>query len=366
MQATNVEQTSIVPKRVWRGLGGLPAPVRGLLEFLGAFGLSLVMFGLLLLLLGKDPLQAYAEIYRGALSTPYGWSEVLVKMTPFLLCALAAAIPAQVGLINVGTDGQLYMGAIAATAVALQAPDLPAPLLIPLLVLAGCLGGGLWGGLVGWMRSTAGLNETIASLLLNYVAILVADYLLHGPWKDSGSFNWPYTADFSQNARLAHPDLPLLGVSRVSLGIFMAVGAVLLYLLLLRYTRWGYEMRVVGGNAEAARRTGLPVRGYVIAAMLIGGAVAGLAGMIEVTAIQGRLQPGISNGYGYIGFLVAWLAAQRPGRLIVMGALLGMISVGGDVIQLGLSLPSSAVNILMALILFCVLGTRKAQSAGGS
>jgi simple sugar transport system permease protein len=136
-----------------------------------------------------------------------------------------------------------------------------------------------------------------------------------------------------------------------------------LYAWLMNYTRWGYHLRVVGGNAEAARRVGLPIAGYTILAMALGGAMAGLYGMIEVTAIQGRLRGGIASGYGYIGFLVAWLAGQAPGRIIVMAALLGLLSVGGDVIQIRAGLPSSTTNILMALILFFVLGMRSRAKA---
>jgi simple sugar transport system permease protein len=187
-------------------------------------------------------------------------------------------------------------------------------------------------------------------LLLNYVAALIVDYFVHGPWKDRSGMNWPYTAEFSDAARLV-----TFGTTRISAGIFLALGAVALYYWFMNRTRWGYELRVVGGNAEAARRSGLSPTRYIILAMMLGGAMAGLYGMIEVTAIQGRLRGGISQGYGYIGFLVAWLAGHAPLRIIVMATLLGLLSVGGDVLQIRSGLPSSVTNILMALILFFVL-----------
>lgn len=348
--ADGVTRTPLDAVRGWRGW-------REVISFLGAVAGALVLFALLLLLLGKDPLATYAAIYAGTLGDSYGWGEVVVKMIPFILCALAAAIPARAGLVNVGGEGQLYAGAWMTTLLALNLGALPSPLLIPLLIAAGCLGGALWGGLVGVLRARFGLNETITSLLLNYVAALSIDYFVHGPWKDRSGMNWPYTAEFADSARLI-----TFGTTRISAGLFLALIAVGLYWWWMHHTRWGYHLRVVGGNPEAARRSGLNVRRYTVLAMMLGGAMAGLYGMIEVTAIQGRLRGGISQGYGYIGFLVAWLAGHRPLPIVLMAGLLAVLSVGGDVIQISAGLPSSATNILMALILFFVLAGQAGRS----
>lgn len=207
------------------------------------------------------------------------------------------------------------------------------------------------------MRVRFSLNETIASLLLNYVAGLIVDFFVHGPWKDTSGMNWPYTAEFADSARLV-----TFGDTRISAGILFALVAVGLYYWLMYRTRWGYNFRVVGGNPAAARRSGLAINRYMILALALGGAMAGLYGMIEVTAIQGRLRGG-SGGYGYIGFLVAWLAGHQPFRIVAMAALLGLLSVGGDVIQIRAGLPSSTTNILMALILFFVLATGREKAA---
>ena len=314
---------------------------------------AMVLFGLILLALGKDPLQAYGAIFRGALGDAYGWTEVLVKVAPFVLCALAAAIAAQVGLINVGADGQFQIGALTATIVALSFDDMPGIIFLPLLAVAGMAGGALWGGVAGLLRAGPGLNEAISTLLLNFVALRVVDNFVHGPLKDTGSFNWPYSPPFTAGARL-----PLFGDTRAHVGIIIALVVVGFFFLLMTRTRWGYTMRVVGGNAEAARRAGISIPRYLLAGMLLGGAAAGLAGMIEVTAIHGRLQPGIGVGFGYIGFLASWLAGGRPLAIIPMAALLAVIAVGGEVLQISARVPSSSVNILMALILFFVLGTR--------
>lgn len=340
----------------------------GWLNGVGKFVLSvlaaMLVFAVLLLVIGKNPILVYAQIFEGTLGSTYGWSEIIVKMIPFILCALAVSIPARLGLINVGGEGQIYMGAIFAGFAALQIGDaLPTIVLIPVLCVIGMIGGALWGGLCGLLRAYAGLNETISSLLLTYIASLTMDFLVSGPLKDRS------TAALGQSYSKLFPDsaqLPTFFDTRINLGIIFALIAVGFYFWLFNYTRWGYKMRVVGGNPEAAKRSGIRVRQYIVLAMMLGGAFAGLTGMIEVIAIQGRLRGGISNGYGYVGFLVAWLAAQKPGLIVFMAALLGLISFGGDTIQIVSSLPSSTVNILMALILFFVLrnqglSTMKAQ-----
>lgn len=338
----------------------IPLPLRRVLMFISAFVLALILFSLVLLVLGKDPVAAYEQIYLGSLADEYGRNEVLVKMIPFILCALAVAIPAQVGLINVGGEGQIVMGAIFTTVAALALGDsLPAPVMIPLLVLVSCIGGGLWGAIVGFLRAYIGLNETICSLLLSYIANLILEWAIHGPLKDPLGSNWAQSALFSDSATL-----PTWGTTRVSAGIIFALVAVLIYFWVLNRTRWGYKLRVIGGNAEAARRSGIRINRYIIMTMVIGAAMAGLAGMVEVAAIQGRLRGGITNGYGYIGFLVTWIALQRPFGIVIVAGLLGIIAVGGDMLQIGVNLPSSTVNILMALILFFILRNQGAEKQG--
>jgi general nucleoside transport system permease protein len=335
----------------------IPVPLRRIMSYVIAFLLALVAFSVVLIALGKDPIAAYQQIYQGSLADAYGRSEVIVKMIPFILCALAVAIPAQVGLINVGGEGQIYMGALFASVIALAMPDLPGIILVPLMVVAGCLGGGLWASIAGALKAFIGLNEVICSLLLSYIANLIIEFIIHGPLRDPGGSNWAYSARFSANAAL-----PMLGDTRISLGIAFAIVAALIYFWVLNYTRWGYKLRVIGGNPEAARRSGLQINRYILLTMFIGGAMAGLAGMVEVVAIQDRLRGGISNGYGYIGFLVAWIALQRPFAIVLVAALLGIISVGGDMLQIGVNLPASTVNILMALILFFILRNQGKQT----
>lgn len=317
----------------------------------GALILAMIVFGVVLLLFGKDPLRAYTDIFNTTLGSSYGLSEALVKLIPLVFCALAVLLPARIGLVNVGGEGQLYLGAWLATWGALTFGAWPRPIALPLVIVLGFLGGALWAAIPALLRIKAGLNETISTLLLNYVAVLFVNLFIFGPWKDSASANFPQTVEFSEAVRL-----PQFGDTRVHLGLVLALVAAALIYFVLKKTRWGFEMRAIGGNAEAARRKGLPIARYILFNMMIAGGLAGLAGMGEVMAIQGRLRPGISPGYGYMGFLISWLAMQNPLGVVIMSFVMAIIALGGDTLQLTQGMPFATVNILMALILFIVLG----------
>jgi simple sugar transport system permease protein len=311
----------------------------------------MVCFAIILLLFGKDSLRAYSDIFRQTLGSRYGWSEVLVKLIPLLLCALAVLLPARLGLVNVGGEGQIYMGAWLATWGALSLGDLPRPLALTAVLVLGFIGGGLWAAIPAYLRAKGWLNEVISTLLLNYVAIQFVNYFIFGAWRDPESANFPQTVRFA-DAFL----LPQFGGTRVHLLLPLGLLAAVLIFFLLRYTHWGYAMRAIGGNPEAALRHGFPITRYLILSMIIAGGLAGLAGVGEVMAIQGRLRPAFSPGYGYVGFLISWLAGHSPFAAIGMAFLLAVIALGGDTLQITQNVPFSTVNILMALILFIVLG----------
>lgn len=328
------------------------------LRFVGALVVASLAFGLLLVLQGRNPVQAYADIFGTTLGTAFGRSEVVVKMIPLMLCALAVAVPARVGLVNVGGEGQLYLGAWFASGVALGFTDLPWWLMLPLMGAMSMVGGAIWALVPAILRARGWLNETISTLLLNYVAILFVQFFVFGPWKDPQSANFPQSREFVPAAHL-----PTFGGYRLHAGIVIALVAVAILYFILRQTRWGYEMRAIGGNPEAARRVGIPIGAYLITALMVGGALAGIAGFGEVSAIQGRLRPEISPGYGFIGFLVSWLAGHNPLTIVVMSLLLAILTAGGDSLQIGQHLPFASVNLLMALTLFVVLAQRSRPEA---
>jgi simple sugar transport system permease protein len=320
------------------------------IRFFGLLGFAFLVFAILLLAFGKNPLKAYMDIFSSTLGSTYGISEILVKMIPLTLTAVAVAVPSKIWLINVGGEGQLYIGALFATWGALTLNALPAWILLPIISVLGVLGGGLWASISGILRAKGWVSETISTLLLNYVAILLVNFFVFGPWKDPESANYPQTAEFVDAATL-----PAIGGTRVHLGFIFVLAALTLFYFVLSRTRWGLEMRAIGGNPEAARRSGIPISGYIILLMFIGGGLAGLAGMIEVSAIQGRLRPSLSPGYGFIGFLISWMAGGNPLGIVAAAFLLAVVTAGGDILQMAHGLPGSAVNILNALILFVVL-----------
>ena len=314
-------------------------------------------FGAVLALYGRNPVATYWDLLHTTLGSARGISEVLVVMIPLMFCALAVAIPARIGMVNVGGEGQLYIGAIFAAYVPLTWPGLPKSLMLPLMVLGGFLGGGFWAGLSGYLRAKGLLSEVLSTLLMNSVAGFGLQYLVFGVWHDPGSSNFPQSKRYPAAAVLPH-----FGFGRLHAGLLIALAAVTLFWFVLSKTRWGYEMRAIGCNPEAARRNGIPISWYIVLLFVIGGGIAGIGGMAESSAIQGRLRPGFSSSYGYIGFLVSWLAGHNPALIVIMSFLLAVITSGRDVIQITQNLPAAAVNILMALILFVVLAARAGKA----
>ena len=321
-----------------------------IVRYLILFALAMIMFAIVLLIAGRDPIQAYKDIFSNSLGSWYGFSEVLVKFIPLALAGVAVAIPSKIGLINVGAEGQIYMGAWLASWAALTFTNLPAWILLPLMLICGFLGGGIWAALAGFMRAKGWMNETISTLLMNYIAILFVSVFIFGPWKEPMSSNFPQSPLFVEAAQL-----PKFFGTRVHFGLVFALIIIPLYAFFLNKTRWGLEMRSIGGNPEAARRNGTPIFKYIILIMLISGGIAGIAGMGEVSGMDGRLQPSFSTGFGFTGFLISWLSNGNPWGILVMSFVLAVFSTGGDILQITQGLPYSVVNILLALILLMVL-----------
>lgn len=340
---------------IWR-LAGARAMATRIAVALAA---ALVVFAVLLALADKDPLRAYLDTLRYLFGNAYGFSELVVRMIPLLLTGLAVALPSRVGLINVGGEGQLYMGGWLATGGALAVADQPAWIALPAVAVLGFVGGGLWALIPGVLRALRLVNETISTLLLNYIAPLIVSYFIFGPWRSPESASYPESPAFADAARL-----PSFFHTRIHAGLLFAALGLALYGYALARTRFGLEMRAIGGNAEAARRLGLPVMRTMLVVMFLGGGAAGLAGMAEVSAIQGRLVAELSPGYGFIGFLVSWLAGASAGGIVVMAFLFAVISSVGDILQITQGLPYAVINVLLALVLFIVLARR--PSLGGA
>jgi ABC-type uncharacterized transport system permease subunit len=315
-------------------------------------------FGLLVLTKGADPIDVYTSMWS-ALTSGTALDGILLKATPLILAALAVTVPAKAGLVNVGGEGQLVMGGVFAAGVSLYVPHgASGGLVLVLMCLAAGVGGALWSLLAALLRLAVGINEAVSTLLLNYLAINVMLYLIYDRWKDPLGSGQPASQPIPVAERF-----PLLGSTKVHAGLLLALGAVALVWWLLRSTRWGFQLRVVGGNPEAARRAGIRVGLTLASAMVLGGALAGLGGVAQVAGTEFKLRPGFLLTYGYVGFLASWLARHKPIHAGVGALVLAAISVSGDSLQIDSALPAATVNVLMALVLLAVFGWTKVKEA---
>lgn len=336
--------------------------------FEGALSASLSTFAFFLAssaffaLLGRSPLPLIAELLKGAFGSSYGISETLVKSSPILLCALATALPARLGLLTVGAAGQFYLGAWCGTAVLLGAGGLSGVALGLIVFLAACLGGGVWSLIPGFLKARIEVNETLATLLLNYVAALLVDWVVYGPWRDPSNLGWPATKSFPESIKL-----PLLVPgTRLHAGLLLAIALAAVLHVVLTKSRWGLSLRILKSNRALGVGTGLPWAANVAIVMGLGGAIAGLAGIIEATMIHGRLQSGIALNFGLTGFLVAWMSGQHMLRIIPLAVVMGALMSASDALQLYAQLPEATAIVLQALLFCSVLVTGGLLSRGRS
>jgi ABC-type uncharacterized transport system permease subunit len=319
---------------------------------LGALIAAMLLFGLFMAALGQNPLEVYALIYRGAFASAFSWQNTLARAAPLVLTALCVALPAQAGLMIIGSEGALVTGGLTAAVVG-HALAGAAPLAAQLtMAVAAMAVGAAWIALAGALRHWRGVNETISSLLLTYIAIAIFNHLVEGPLKDPASLNKPSTAPLPDAMMIGR--LPGLDV-HWGLG-FGVVFAALMYVL-VRHTTWGFALRIVGGNARAARIAGLPVGAYVLLACALGGAAAGLAGMVEVAAVHGSANASIIAGYGYGGILIAFIARQNPLAVLPVSVLVGGIAASGGMLQRRLDLPDATVLVLQGVAFVTILAS---------
>jgi len=298
-----------------------------------------------------NPLEAYSVIFEGAFGDWYGVSETLTKSIPLMLCAVGLSVAFQTGFYNIGAEGQLLMGAIFSTYVALRWGSLPSIIIIPAMLIAGFIGGGLWGLIPTYLRVRFETNEVITTLMMNYIATKALEYLVFGPWKGADEWGFPYTSKFHVNTWI-----PTWGFTRIHTPtlVFAVLSGIVLYLVLNR-TKIGFETRIVGKNPEAARYLGISYQRIFMIVMLISGGLAGIAGFGEIAGIQHRLRPGISPGYGFTAIIVAWLGRLHPLSTMLVAVLFGGLLVGGEMLQIRLGLPSATIQLFNGVFLLTIL-----------
>jgi simple sugar transport system permease protein len=315
-----------------------------------SIGIALIVGALVILLLGYNPAEIYREIAAGALGSAYNLKEVVRTAVPLLLMALGVTLCFRLQFFNIGAEGQFYMGATAASAVALNFPDLPAPLLITLMFLAAVIGGGLWCAVPALLKLRLGTNETLVTLMLNYIAVKIVAYLQFGPWKDPDSMGYPTIPMFSDNAVLPR----LFGIH---IGWVIAAVLFIVVLLLLTRTKAGYQISVTGENPETARYAGFSTAWILLITVALGGGLCGVAGFIQASAIEGSLTYTLSSGWGYTAIIVAWLGKLKSLPVLVATLAIAILLQGCAYIQISLSVPYFMANIIQGVILFFVLAS---------
>jgi nucleoside ABC transporter membrane protein len=319
-----------------------PSVLANVIAFVGSLGAAMLVAAIILWSQGVNPWYAYARIFTGAFGSFYGWSETLTKAIPLMLCGLGLAVAFRSSFWNIGAEGQLLLGATAATGVALFVP-VAGSLVLPLMILAGFLAGAAWGLLPAIFKGKLGANEVITTLMMNYIAIELVKYLVTGPWKGAKQFGFPYTDRFPSAAQLPILEGTRVHYSTLIIGIALAI---LLYVI-LRRTKLGYKIRVIGDNPHAAQYAGISYTRTILAVMIISGGLAGIAGVGEVAGVRHLLTTPeqISQGYGFTAIIVAWIAMRKPLAVIASSIFMGGLLVGGDVFQTSLGLPFQTINI---------------------
>ncbi len=315
-----------------------------------ALALSLTLAGVFLALGGTSPLSALSVLLHGAFGSRHALEDCVLKAIPIYLCALGVAVAFRLKIWNIGAEGQFALGAIGATWAALTFPELPKIALLPLMAAMAMAAGGLWGLVPAILRQRLRTNEIIVTLMMNYIAVLLLDYLVYGAWKDPTSFGFPMTPLFSDSAIIGR-----IGGTTINWGLAHCLVLGLLVWAFFRFTRTGFAVLAGGDNVRAARYAGLPYDRLVFLVMAVSGALAGWAGFVEASATVNRLQPSIMVGYGYTAIVVAWLARLHPLAIGVAALLLAGLRVGVENLQLDLQVPAAFGGIIEGAILLTVL-----------
>ena len=343
---------------------------------IGSVIIAFIVSGIILKIIGGEPLRVARFFYEATFGSWATFSDTIVKATPLIMVGLACAVAFKMKLWNIGAEGQFYIGAFAASLVVLipmVSPDSPKVVVIGLMIVMGMLGGAIWGFFPGYLKARFQVNEIITTLMLNYIAVLWNNFWIFDRWSDAG---FQMTPAFEKSAWLPRVTdyareygtfidgggglanfMTRIGLERISgmtlhLGVaFGLVAAVVMWWIFDR-SRWGYEIKLIGDNPKAARYAGLNITRNIILVMMVSGALAGLAGMSEITGVVHRLQERISPGYGFTGIIVAWLAKLNPFAVIIVAILFGALIVAGREIQ-----PSGLSSLLQGIILFMVISS---------
>lgn len=312
--------------------------------------LSLVFAALVIFIFGYNPIKIYAKMIEGSFFTPFRIQETIHKAIPLIVLSLGVSVAFRMKFWNIGAEGQFYMGAVAASWVALNFGDLPMLVLIPLMFIVAFIAGGLWSLVPAFLKIKCGASETLVTLMMNYIAIKFVTYLQIGPWKDPNAGGFAKIAKFTSNAVIPK-------VGGVHLGWIIALALAALVYFLIKYTKLGYEISVLGENMDTARYAGMNVAKIIILAVLISGGICGIAGMIQASAVERSLSDQLSAGLGFTAVITAWLSQLSAPVIVIVSFLFSVMLQGGAYIQTALQVPAAVAEIIQGIILFFVLGS---------
>jgi ABC-type uncharacterized transport system permease subunit len=335
--------------RLWQWAA--PAATLGI--ELAALLVATILFGIFLLVVGAAPGAVFGDMYTGAFGSAFAAQDSLTRAAPLMLTALCTALPARLGMVVIGNEGALLLGGLAAAAAAMAMPQGVSPgVSLPVLLLSGAIAGGLWIAFSGFLRERRGVNETISSLLLFYIGLAIFLYLVEGPLRDPSSLNKPSTFPVGEPNMLGN----VPGMS-VHLGLLFGLIACVVAYVLMEHSTFGFAARVTGGNLRAARVMGLPVTRLVLVTCALGGAGAGLAGAVEVTAIHGSANATLYAGLGFAGILVSFVARHHALAIIPVAILMGGIEASGGILQRRHDLPDAAVDVFKGILFLVILAS---------
>ncbi len=318
-----------------------------------AFALTVIAGALMFVFLGVNPASALFTYFISPITEVWQIHELAIKAAPLILIAVGLSVCYRANIWNIGAEGQFVVGAIAGSIIPVLYPEMQGPFVLPMMLLMGMVGGALYAGIPAFLKARFGTNEILTSLMLVYVAQLFLDWMVRGPWRDPKGFNFPQTVQFNSSAVL--PELmPMSG--RANWGFLFALIAALLVWFMMSRMLKGFEVRVLGSSPRAGRFAGFSMNRMVFFAFMLSGALAGLAGISEVSGAIGQLQPSISPGYGFTAIIVAFLGRLNPLGIVAAGLVLGLTYLGGEAAQSVLGISDKVARVFQGMLLFFVLG----------
>lgn len=320
--------------------------------------IALLMGAILFGIVGANPLTAYKTMFTRPLQGKFGLTEILVRAAPLMIVALGVAISFRSGILNIGGEGQIMIGAIMGAFIALSFPELSPLVHLPMIFVMSFIGGALWGWIAGFMRAYFAVNEILSTVMLNYIAIQIYTFLIRGPMIDPKEIAYgtgvPQTASIPKHVWLGK----LIPGTRLHTGIIVAIFLAVIVYIFLWKTPIGYRMRAVGAERRAARYAGIKVENYLVLAMVLAGGFAGIAGAVEVCGVHHRGLESISAGYGFSGIVVALFGGLHPLGIIPASVLFGLLIVGADMMQRSVAVPASIIMAIQGLIILAIVGSQ--------